>query len=95
MSSGSLVAAVEITMMTPGSSSTSVPGDEAEAGNWDAGVETAARLEAMVHAEDELSEEQIQANNQTQEDEVGQGLPLLFLGSSFLLYFAQLRILGF
>uniref|UniRef100_A0A0E0GBK6 RBR-type E3 ubiquitin transferase n=1 Tax=Oryza nivara TaxID=4536 RepID=A0A0E0GBK6_ORYNI len=70
VSSGSLVAAVEITMMTPGSSSTSVPGDEAEAGNWDAGVETAARLEAMVHAEDELSEEQIQANNQTQEDEL-------------------------
>uniref|UniRef100_A0A0E0NJK0 RBR-type E3 ubiquitin transferase n=1 Tax=Oryza rufipogon TaxID=4529 RepID=A0A0E0NJK0_ORYRU len=70
VSSGSLVAAVEITMMTPGSSSTSVPGDEADAGNWDAGVETAARLEAMVHAEDELSEEQIQANNQTQEDEL-------------------------
>uniref|UniRef100_A0A0E0CQ37 RBR-type E3 ubiquitin transferase n=1 Tax=Oryza meridionalis TaxID=40149 RepID=A0A0E0CQ37_9ORYZ len=59
----------QFTMMTPGSSSSSVPGDEADAGNWDARVETAARLEAMVHAEDELSEEQIQANNQTQEDE--------------------------
>ncbi|KAF0934685.1 hypothetical protein E2562_026431, partial [Oryza meyeriana var. granulata] len=45
-------------------SSSSVPAEEADAGHWDAREKTAKRLEAMVRGEDELSEEQIQANNQ-------------------------------
>uniref|UniRef100_A0A0D9VJR8 RBR-type E3 ubiquitin transferase n=1 Tax=Leersia perrieri TaxID=77586 RepID=A0A0D9VJR8_9ORYZ len=69
VSSCSPVATVEITEMSRELSSSSVLAEEADAGHWDAREETAARLEKMVYGENELSEEQIQANDQIQEDE--------------------------